>query len=92
MNTIVSVSDFRDNLTDYLGLLQTGNKIVIKDARKDKTIVELTSSTPKKFDWDTYLKEVKKLAGSNFLAGDEQDWKKLRLNFNRRLTKSRRNG
>ena len=46
MNTIVSVSDFRDNLTDYLGLLQTGNKIVIKDARKDKTIVELTSSTP----------------------------------------------
>ncbi|MEK7111016.1 MAG: hypothetical protein AAB856_00320 [Patescibacteria group bacterium] len=83
MNTIVSVSDFRDNLTDYLGLLQTGNKIVIKDARKDKTIVELTSSTPRNFDWDTYLKEVKKLAGSGLFVADEADRKKFRRNFDR---------
>ena len=85
MNTIVSVSDFRDNLTDYLELLQTGSKVVIKDARKDKTIVELTSSTPKKFDWDAYLKDVKKLAGSGLFVADEADRKKFRRNFNRRF-------
>lgn len=89
MNLTVSVSDFRDHLTDYLELLQAGEKVVIKDARKDKPIVELTPSKPKEFDWDLYLKQVKKLAGSNFLAGDEKDWKRFRRSFNARLNKAR---
>lgn len=92
MNTIISVSDFRNNLTNYLELLQTGNKVVIKNAKKDKTVVELMSSAPPEFDWDAYLEKVKKMAGSNFLAGDEQDWKKLRRNFTKRLVKFSRNG
>jgi len=90
MNISVSVSDFRDHLTDYLELLQAGRKVVIKDARKDNPLVELTASKPAAFDWDNYLKEVKKLAGSNFLAGDEADWKRLRRNFNARLIKAKK--
>lgn len=89
MNIVVSVSDFRNNLVDYLQLLHEGKRIVIKDARKDKLILELTASKPSSFDWDSYIREVKKLAGSNFLAGDEADWKRVRRGFNARLAKSR---
>ncbi len=89
MNLNVSVSDFRDNLTDYLELLRGGKKVVIKDARKDRPLVELTASRPVDFDWDYYIREVNKLAGSNFLAGDEKEWKKLRHDFNTRLNKAR---
>lgn len=85
MNLTVSVSDFRDHLSDYLELLQAGEKVVIKDARKDKPIVELTSSKPKEFDWDLYMKQVKKLAGSGLFAGDEADRRRFRRSFNRRL-------
>jgi antitoxin (DNA-binding transcriptional repressor) of toxin-antitoxin stability system len=90
MNLTVSVSDFRDNLTDYLSLLQQGKKVIVKDARKDKPLVELTSVKPEQFDWDNYIKEVKKLAGSNFLAGDESDWKRVRRSFDTRLAKARK--
>jgi antitoxin (DNA-binding transcriptional repressor) of toxin-antitoxin stability system len=85
MNLTVSVSDFRNNLTDYLELLREGEKVVIKDARKDKTKVELTASEPSGFNWDNYLKEVKKLAGSGLFVADEVDRRKFRRNFNRRL-------
>ena len=85
MNLTVSVSDFRNNLTDYLELLREGKKVVIKDARKDKTKVELTASEPSGFNWDNYLKEVKKLAGSGLFVADEVDRRKFRRNFNRRL-------
>ncbi len=85
MNIAVSVSDFRDHLTDYLELLQAGRKVVIKDARKDKPLVELTAARPAAFDWDNYLKEVKKLAGSGLFVGDGTDRRKFRRNFNRRL-------
>ena len=89
MNVTVSVSDFRDNLTDYLELLWRGKRVVIKDARKDAPIVELTASEPTGFNWDNYIKEVSKLAGSNFLAGDEKNWKKLRRGFSVRLNNAR---
>ena len=85
MNLTVSVSDFRNNLTDYLELLREGKKVVIKDARKDKTKVELTASEPSGFNWDNYLKEVKKLAGSGLFVADEVDRRKFRRNFNCRL-------
>ena len=85
MNLTVSVSDFRDNLTDYLTLLQEGKKVVIKDARKNKPLVELTSVKPEKFDWGNYIKEVKKLAGSGLFVSDEADRRKFRRSFDRRL-------
>lgn len=82
MNVTVLVSNFRDHLTDYLELLQAGRNVVITDARKGKSIIELTSSKPSGFDWDAYIKKVQKLAGSGLFVGDESDRKKFRRSFN----------
>jgi len=89
MNLTVSVSDFRDNLTDYLSLLQQGKKVIIKDARKNKPLIELTSVKPKQFDWDNYIKEVKKLAGSGLFVSDEADRRRFRRSFDRHLRAAR---
>ncbi len=89
MNLTVSVSDFRDNLTDYLALLQEGKKVVIKDARKDRSVVELIAKKPESFDWDKHIKEVMKLGGSGLFVSDEADRKRFRRSFDRRLRAAR---
>lgn len=89
MNTTVSVSDFRDNLVDYLALLgRDGESIIIKDARKNKPIVELAAVKKNKFDWKNYFTDFKKLAGGGLFIGDKANRISFRRSFNWRIGKT----
>lgn len=71
----VSISDFRDNLSDYLRLTKyKGETVVIVDEKIGEAMAEL--SPPKKEDdWEEYMKFVKSMFGS---------WKNLPEDKNRK--------
>ncbi len=90
MTTTVSVTDFRDNISEYLDLLMRGYKVEVNDAKKGKKLVTLVAEKEEKFDWDKYLKFVDSLGGSGFLASsaDEKTRKKFKDDINKRFAKA----
>ena len=71
MTITVSISDFRNNISDYLAQVRAGDKIVLRDEKKNEDVAELTGK--KKFDSDKFWKEMRKLAGS-ISAKDHPEW------------------
>lgn len=92
MNVVVSISDFRNNLSDYIDLIGRGDKeVLVKDEKKDEVVGVFSIPKKEEFDWDEYIKFVKSLAGSGLLASkkDEEARKRFRDSFNERFEEAR---
>ncbi|MDP3994272.1 MAG: hypothetical protein Q8P91_00380 [bacterium] len=93
MNIVVSISDFRNNLSDYIDLIRGGDKSVeVVDEKKDKVVGLFVAKKEEEFDWNKYMKFVKSLAGSGFLAGkkNERVRKEFRDGVNKRFEEARK--
>lgn len=72
MTLTVSVSQLRNNMADYLEKVIAGNRVLIRDEKKDVAIAQLTKT--KSFDKDAYEKTLRKVAGI-FTAENHPEWK-----------------
>lgn len=77
MTITVSISDFRENLSDYLEKVSRGNTIIIKDKKKGKSIAQLTPT--QKWDPVAYGRILKKLRDAPvFTAEAHPEWATLK--------------
>jgi len=72
MTLTVSISEFRNNLSDYLDKVTSGTRVLIRDGKKDKTIAQLTSSTS--FDPEAFRRALKAAAGV-FTVKNHPEWR-----------------
>ena len=75
MTLTVSISEFRNNISDYLDRVTSGTRVLIRDDRKDKTIAQITSSMS--FDHQAYEQAMRKAAGV-FTAKNHPEWRTKR--------------
>lgn len=73
MTLTVSISQLRNNIADYLEKVIEGNRVIIRDEKKDTVIAELTKA--KSFDKDTFERSLRKAAGV-FSAENHPEWKR----------------
>ena len=91
MTTTVTVSEFREKLSDYLELLmKKGEKVEIVDGRSKKIVVKLVGDMESEPDWDEYIKEVKKLGGKLLTNDDAEDMRRFRKSFDKRFKNARK--
>lgn len=77
MTHVVSVSDFRQDLSYYLGLASKGDTVIIKDSKKDQEMARVVAG--QKWDSIAYGKMLKKLASTPvFSAKDHPEWATLK--------------
>ena len=62
MTYIVSISDFRNNISDYLEKVKNGDSLEIKDEKKNETIATVVAK--KKFNARSFLQAVHDAAGT----------------------------
>lgn len=75
MTLAVSVSDFRDNIAEYLErVVSRGLTVVIKDEKRGRELVSVTAR--KKFDPVAYKEMLKKVAGT-FSLEKHPEWSTL---------------
>lgn len=67
----VSISEFRNNLADYLDKLSEGTRLLIKDEKKDKLVAEVVGK--REFDPIAFQKALKIAAGV-FTAENHPEW------------------
>ncbi len=72
MTLTVSVSEFRNHLSDYLDKVSEGTRLIIKDEKKDVAIAELTPT--QSFDKEAFGKALKQAAGV-FTAKNHPEWR-----------------
>ncbi|MFV1916879.1 MAG: hypothetical protein ACC618_00095 [Patescibacteria group bacterium] len=85
MSITVKISDFRNNLADYLDLVrEKGESVLIKDGRRDEVVGELVRPKEEEFDWDEYMKFVKNFKPV-FTDKDVEDIKKARKATSKRM-------
>lgn len=72
MTLTVSVSEFRNNLADYLDKLSEGTHLLIRDEKKDKLVAEVIGK--KEFDPVAFQKALKAAAGS-ITAKNHPEWR-----------------
>lgn len=72
MTVTVSVSQFRNNMADYLEKVMQGNRVLIRDEKKDVPIAELKKT--KSFDKDAFERSLRKAAGV-FTAKNHPEWR-----------------
>lgn len=75
MTITVSISKFRQNISDYLAQVQTGHTIILKDEKKGKEMA--TVAVKKKFDPVSFTKALKSAAGS-LTAENHPEWRTKR--------------
>ena len=93
MNITVSISEFRDNISDYLNKVSRGVTIVIKDEKKGQEIAKVTAT--QKWDPVAYRLMLKRMAENPISAKDHPEWatrkkvekwlRQTRKNFDRDL-------
>jgi len=71
MTITVSISDFRDNISDYLEKISRGDIVIIRDEKKNKEIAEVIGR--KNFDPVAYRAMLKRVAGT-FTAKSHPEW------------------
>ncbi len=71
MTLIVSISEFRNNMSDYLDKVNEGNRLFIKDDKKKITLAQV--SKVHSFDKDAYQKALTRAAGV-FTAENHPEW------------------
>ena len=77
MTHVVSISDFRQDMSYYIGLVSRGDTVILKDTKKGEEIVQLTKT--QKWDPIAYRAMLKKLAVTPvFSAKDHPEWATLR--------------
>lgn len=72
MTITVSISQFRQNISDYLSRVKAGNTIILKDEKKDEVVAEIVGK--KKFDLESFKRTLRKTAGT-FTAENHPEWK-----------------
>lgn len=72
MTIVVSISQFRQNIADYISKAQSGHTIILKDEKKGQEIAHVV--TPKQFDPDTFSKALEQASGV-FTAKNHPEWK-----------------
>lgn len=72
MNIIVSISDFRQHISDYISKAKEGHTVVLKDERKDQLLVQLVGK--KKFNPETFGKALNEVTGI-FTAENHPEWR-----------------
>lgn len=71
MTITVSISDFRNNISDYLQDLRLGHRIILKDEKKNEEVAEIVGK--KKFDPEKFWAAMKKVAGT-ISVKDHPEW------------------
>jgi len=72
MTLVVSISEFRQHIAEYIAKVQAGHKVILRDEKKDMEVVEL--SRRNSFDPLTYGKALEQAAGV-FTAKNHPEWK-----------------
>jgi antitoxin (DNA-binding transcriptional repressor) of toxin-antitoxin stability system len=72
MTITVSISQFRQNISDYLAQVKAGDTLILKDEKKNEEIAEIVGR--KKFDLDSFKATLKKVAGT-FSAENHPEWR-----------------
>ncbi len=75
MTITVSISDFRQNISDYLAKARAGDTIVLKDEKKNEEVAELIGK--KKWDAVAFRKALHEAAGV-FTAKNHPEWRTKR--------------
>lgn len=75
MTITVSITQFRQNISDYLIKAREGHTIVLKDEKKDKKVAELVGK--KRFDPVAFGKALKAASGV-FTAKNHPEWRTKR--------------
>lgn len=71
MTIIVSISQFRQNIADYIAKAKNGYTVILKDEKKDQHVVELVGK--KEFNSETFGKALKTATGV-FTAENHPEW------------------
>lgn len=72
MTHVVSISDFRQNLSYYLGLVTRGDTVILKDSKKSEEIVQMTKT--QKWDPAAYKAMLKRILANPISAKDHPEW------------------
>lgn len=72
MTLIVSVGELKNNISEYLGQVLKGARLLIRDEKKGKNIAQITQTFS--FDKHSYGKALLKAAGI-FLSKNHPQWK-----------------
>jgi antitoxin (DNA-binding transcriptional repressor) of toxin-antitoxin stability system len=92
MTHVVSISDFRQDMSYYLALVSHGDTVILKDTKKDLEMARMVAG--QRWDPIAYRKMLKRLASKPiFSAKDHPEWatlkkvdqwlRKTRMNSNR---------
>ena len=73
MTIIVSVSQFRQHIADYIEKAKKGHTVILKDEKKGQQIVQL--EVKKKFSPDAFGKALKAASGI-FATRNNPEWRK----------------
>lgn len=93
MTHIVSMSEFRNSMSYYVGLISKGDTVILKDTKKGEELVQMTKTH--KWDPVTYKAALKRMAGNPITAKDHPEWatrakvekwlRKTRSSWNRKI-------
>lgn len=75
MNITVSISEFRQNISEYLAKAQAGDTIILKNEKKDEEIAEVIGT--RKWDPVAFGKALRAAAGV-FTAKNHPEWRTKR--------------
>lgn len=75
MTLTVSISQFRQHISDYIAKAKDGYTVILKDEKKNEEIVQLLAK--KKFNPETFGKSLKAAAGI-FTAENHPEWRTKR--------------
>lgn len=71
MTLTVSVSELRNNISNYLDKVVKGNRVLIRDEKRNVTIAQITQTSA--FDKGAYEKALRKASGI-FTAQNHPEW------------------
>lgn len=86
MTHVVAISDFRQDLSYYLGLAAKGDTIIVKDSKRGEEIVQITKA--QKWDPGAYRAMLKRMLANPVSAKDHPEWA-TRAKVEKWLRKSR---
>ncbi|TSC89000.1 MAG: hypothetical protein G01um10145_709 [Microgenomates group bacterium Gr01-1014_5] len=72
MTFTVSISQFREQIADYIAKAKEGHTVILKDEKKDQEIVQLVRT--KEFNPETFGKALEDASGV-FMREDHPEWR-----------------
>lgn len=75
MTTTVSISQFRQNISNYLTQVREGNTIILKDEKKGQEVAQIVGK--KNFDLESFKRTLHRVAGT-FTAENHPEWRTKR--------------